>query len=92
MNAPLVSDNPNDPGQGVFHGVTAYHWLVVLLASCGWLFDCMDQRIFALSREPALKEVPERRGRRYGRQVLGRLGDGGHAPGLGHRGASSSAS
>ena len=37
--------------------VTMYHWLVVLIASCGWLFDCMDQRIFALAREPALKEL-----------------------------------
>jgi MFS family permease len=37
--------------------LTRYHWLVVLIASCGWLFDCMDQRIFALSREPALREV-----------------------------------
>src|SRR6266581_3943118 len=37
--------------------VIAYHWLVVLIASCGWLFDCMDQRIFALSREPAIREL-----------------------------------
>jgi len=37
--------------------VTSYHWLVVIIASCGWLFDCMDQRIFALSREPALHEL-----------------------------------
>jgi len=37
--------------------LTRYHWLVVIIASCGWLFDCMDQRIFALAREPALREV-----------------------------------
>src|SRR5215469_104431 len=37
--------------------VTLYHWLVVLLAACGWLFDCMGQRIFVLSREPALWEL-----------------------------------
>jgi MFS family permease len=37
--------------------VTAYHWLVILIASFGWLFDCMDQRIFILAREPALKAV-----------------------------------
>jgi predicted MFS family arabinose efflux permease len=37
--------------------LTRYHWLVVIIASCGWLFDCMDQRIFILSREPALREV-----------------------------------
>ncbi len=42
---------------GVFDGVTRYHWLVVVIASCGWLFDCMDQRLFILAREPALREL-----------------------------------
>ncbi len=37
--------------------VTFYHWLVVIIASCGWLFDCMDQRLFVLARESALKEL-----------------------------------
>ena len=40
-----------------FHGVTRYHWLVVIIAAAGWLFDCMDQRLFTLAREPALKEL-----------------------------------
>ena len=44
-------------GQKLFEGVTAYHWLVLILASCGWLFDCMGQRIFVLAREPAMKEL-----------------------------------
>src|SRR5258707_13572538 len=37
--------------------ITLYHCLVVLLAALGWLFDCMGQRIFVLSREPALREL-----------------------------------
>lgn len=37
--------------------VTFYHWLVVIIASCGWLFDCMDQRLFILARESALTEL-----------------------------------
>jgi MFS family permease len=37
--------------------VTAYHWVVFLLAAGGWLFDCMGQRIFVLGREPAFKEL-----------------------------------
>ena len=37
--------------------ITFYHWIVVIFASCGWLFDCMGQRIFVLSREPALREL-----------------------------------
>src|SRR5688572_26686293 len=41
----------------LFEGVTPYHWLVVIIASCGWLFDCMDQRLFVLAREPALKTL-----------------------------------
>ena len=43
--------------ENVFEGVTPYHWLVVIVAACGWLFDCMDQRIFALCRGPSLKEI-----------------------------------
>jgi len=42
---------------GLFDGVTPYHWLVVIIASCGWLFDCMDQRLFILGRESALREL-----------------------------------
>jgi predicted MFS family arabinose efflux permease len=42
---------------GALEGVSAYHWLVVIIASCGWLFDCMDQRLFILARESALKEL-----------------------------------
>ena len=37
--------------------VTRYHWLVVIIASAGWLFDCMDQRLFILARESAMKEL-----------------------------------
>ena len=46
----------SDPGK-VRDEITLYHWLVVLLAAAGWLFDCMGQRIFILAREPALKEL-----------------------------------
>ena len=45
------------PKPSVFEGVNRYHWLVLILASCGWLFDCMGQRIFVLAREPALREL-----------------------------------
>src|SRR5436190_4858498 len=45
------------PKTSLFEGVTPYHWLVVIIASCGWLFDCMDQRIFILARQSALKEL-----------------------------------
>src|SRR4051812_26853072 len=53
---PSVASTPGK-SQGIFDGVTPYHWLVVVIASCGWLFDCMDQRLFILGRESALKEL-----------------------------------
>jgi MFS family permease len=43
--------------ESIFKGVTAYHWLVFIIAAAGWLFDCMGQRIFVLSREPALRDL-----------------------------------
>ncbi len=51
------SPQTSAPEGSVFAGVTPYHWLVVLIASAGWLFDCMDQRLFILAREPALAEL-----------------------------------
>ncbi|MGH8019935.1 MAG: MFS transporter [Opitutaceae bacterium] len=47
---------PGTPGASR-EPLTGYHWAVILIASAGWLFDCMDQRIFALSREPAIREI-----------------------------------
>ena len=41
----------------VLEGVTPYHWAVVGVAAAGWVFDCMDQRLFALCRGPALREL-----------------------------------
>lgn len=39
------------------HELTGYHWFVFLVASGAWLFDCLDQRLFSLARNPALKEL-----------------------------------
>jgi MFS family permease len=49
-SAPVTFDQSADR-------VTAYHWLVVIIASLGWLFDCMDQRLFILARAPAMREL-----------------------------------
>jgi len=45
------------PEQKLLDGVTGYHWLVLIIAAGGWLFDCMGQRIFVLAREPAFREL-----------------------------------
>src|SRR5690349_442 len=37
--------------------LTAYHWFVFIVASACWSFDCLDQRLFSLARNPALKAL-----------------------------------
>jgi MFS family permease len=37
--------------------LTPYHWFVFCVASAAWFFDCLDQRLFSLARNPALKEL-----------------------------------
>ena len=54
---PAPSDSLRPDKASAPEPVTLYHWLVIAIASAGWLFDCMDQRIFNLSREPALREI-----------------------------------
>jgi MFS family permease len=55
---PVPSTNRASPPEGpAAEVITPYHWLVVIIASAGWLFDCMDQRLFILGRESALTEL-----------------------------------
>ncbi len=58
-DGPVSTPLPTNPAptSGAGEKVTFYHWLVVIIASCGWLFDCMDQRLFTLARESALKDL-----------------------------------
>jgi MFS family permease len=40
-----------------YHELTRYHWFVLIVAALGWLFDTMDQQLFALARRPAMIEL-----------------------------------
>lgn len=40
-----------------YSGLTGYHYLVLTVASLGWLFDTMDQWLYVLARQPALQEL-----------------------------------
>jgi MFS family permease len=54
----LATEAPVKPAEPkLLDGVTGYHWLVLIIAAGGWLFDCMGQRIFVLAREPAMREL-----------------------------------
>jgi MFS family permease len=54
---PVPLTNRASHPEGPAEVITPYHWLVVIIASAGWLFDCMDQRLFILGRESALTEL-----------------------------------
>jgi MFS family permease len=44
-------------GQPWYRQLSRYHWFVLVVAALGWLFDTMDQQLFALARSPALTEL-----------------------------------
>jgi MFS family permease len=37
--------------------LSPYHWFVFLMASCAWMFDCLDQQLFILARDNAVKAL-----------------------------------
>lgn len=40
-----------------YRDMKGYHWFVLVVASLGWLFDCLDQQIFVLSRPAAMRDL-----------------------------------
>jgi MFS family permease len=37
--------------------LNGHHWFVFIMASCAWLFDCLDQQLFILARQGALSSL-----------------------------------
>ncbi len=40
-----------------YRELSRYHWLVLLVAALGWMFDTMDQQLFNLARAPAIADL-----------------------------------
>jgi MFS family permease len=40
-----------------YRELNGYHWFVLTVAALGWLFDCLDQQLFILARQPAMAEL-----------------------------------
>src|SRR3990172_484657 len=47
----------NEPRYRWYRELNSYHWFVLIVAALGWLFDCMDQRIFMVTRQRAMTEL-----------------------------------
>jgi MFS family permease len=50
-----MSDTPRAPKW--HHGITRYQWLVVLIASAGWVFDAFEGQLFNIQRNQMLAEI-----------------------------------
>jgi MFS family permease len=49
-----MSQNPDLPW---WKQLNRYHWFVFSVASLAWLFDCLDQQLFILARDNAVKAL-----------------------------------
>lgn len=54
MSQPLSALDPSLPW---WKHLTKYHWFVFAMASLAWLFDCLDQQLFLLARNSAMKAL-----------------------------------
>ncbi len=70
---PVASNVPDDPNdkRPWYQLLNRYHWFVFLVAALGWLFDCLDQQLFVLTRPAAMEELVSDAGQRtaYGNYV-----------------------
>ncbi len=58
MRAPASTLNPLvSTSQPLWRLLNRYHWQVFVIASLAWLFDCLDQQVFNLSRDGAVEDL-----------------------------------
>src|SRR4051794_41757861 len=65
----------NDPTSGPrrwYSGVTGYQWLVLVIASAGWVFDTFEGQVFNITRKQMLTELLAKSG---GPGAVSRWGD-----------------
>jgi MFS family permease len=53
----IPDEQPAAGRRAWYRELNSYHWLVLIVASLGWMFDTMDQQLFNLARRPAITEL-----------------------------------
>ncbi len=53
----MTSANPESPALPWYRTLTREHWFVFMVASLAWLFDCLDQQLFILARDNAIRAL-----------------------------------
>src|SRR5436305_7635878 len=54
---PLTPPGPMVRPPAWYHGVTAYQWLILAIASAAWVFDVYEGQIFVITRGQLLRDV-----------------------------------
>ncbi|MDR2439512.1 MAG: MFS transporter [Planctomycetaceae bacterium] len=52
-----ISTTPNNLSVPWYREMNTYHWIVFVVCSLGWAFDCLDQHLFTYVRASALGEL-----------------------------------
>ena len=60
-NETLIAQTADRPEGPWYRDLNRYHWLVMSVCLLGWLFDCLDQRLFVLSRGRAMEALSQGR-------------------------------
>src|SRR5690349_15873344 len=50
-------NDASGPEKPWYYGVTAYQWLVLLIASLGWIFDVFEGQVFVASMKEAMPSL-----------------------------------
>ena len=81
----MTDSTDSGHGKAWYHGVTRYQWLVLAIASAGWVFDVYEGQIFNITRSQMLSEILGGEGgdvKKYGDMFLGIFLLGGTVGGL----------
>ena len=53
----IFMSNLNTSKERWYSGITRYEWLVLIIASAGWIFDVYEGQIFNLTRNNMLGDI-----------------------------------
>ncbi|MGC3966486.1 MAG: MFS transporter [Pirellulales bacterium] len=75
MAEPASSPAPSSTPLRWYHGVTRYQWLVLIIASAGWIFDVYEGQVYNTTREDMLNELVVAESPEAKEQLKKQLGD-----------------
>ena len=55
----MANPVPTSPAVPWHRQLNSYHWLVLIVATMAWGFDCLSQQIFNLTRKPAMDALTD---------------------------------